>query len=60
MNTLTYLIPNDIHAYIITCNNEMLDMYINLLFDNGAYKVTLNGAIAFGAKSTYEVWKNAK
>ena len=60
MNTLTYYLPNDIYAYKITCNNDMLDMYMDLLFDNGVYKVNLNDKVVFAAKSTYEVWKNGK
>lgn len=60
MNTLTYYLPNDINAYKITCNNDMLDMYMDLLFDNGVYKVNLNDKVVFAAKSTYEVWKNGK
>lgn len=60
MNKLTYYLPNDIHAYKITCNNDMLDMYMDLLFDNGVYKVNLNDKVVFAAKSTYEVWKNGK
>lgn len=60
MNTLTYNLLNDIHTYVITCPDELLDMYMDLLFENGAYKVDLNNKVVFGALSTYEVYKNAK
>ena len=60
MNTLTYNLPNDIHTYVITCKDDVLDMYIELLFNNGAYRVNLNNKVVFGAKSTYEVWKDGK
>ena len=60
MNTLTYNILNDIHTYVITCPDELLDMYMELLFENGAYKVNLNNKLCFGALSTFKVWKYAK
>lgn len=60
MNTLTYNLTNDTHTYIIKCNDEFLDMYIELLFDNGAYRINLNNKVVFAAKSTYEVWKDGK
>lgn len=50
MNSLTYYIPNDIHAYIITCNDEMLEMYKSLLIENGAYKIFLDGEVIYNAK----------
>ena len=59
INTLTYFLPNDVNAYKITCNDEMLDMYMQLLFDNDVYKVNLNNKVVFAAKSTYESWKRA-
>ena len=37
----------------------MLDMYMQLLFDNDVYKVNLNNKVVFAAKSTYETWKRA-
>ena len=60
MNTLTYNMLNDIHTYVITCPDELLDMYMELLFENGAYKVNLNNKLGFGALSTFKVWKYAK
>ncbi len=50
MNTLTYYLSNDIHAYIITCNNEILEMYKSLLIENGAYKIFLNNEVIYDAK----------
>ena len=60
MNTLTYKLPNDIHAYVITCNDEWLDMYMELLFENDTYRVNLNNNVVFADLSTYELWKNEK
>lgn len=60
MNTLTYNLLNDVHTYVITCPDELLDMYMVLLFENNAYKVDLNNKVVFGALSTYKVWKDAK
>lgn len=60
MQTLTYNLPNDIYTYVITCPDELLDMYMALLFENGVYKVDLNNKVVFGALSTYEVWKDGK
>lgn len=58
MNTLTYNLKNDIHTYVMTCKDEWLDMYMELLFENGAYRVNLNNRVVFGALSTYKEWKN--
>lgn len=58
MNTLTYNIPNNIYTYSITCPDALLDMYMELLFENGAYRVNLNNKVVFGALSTYKEWKN--
>lgn len=60
MNTLTYNLLNDINTYVITCPDELLNMYMTLLFENGVYKVNLNNKVVFGALSTYEVWKDGK
>lgn len=60
MNTLTYNLKNDIYTYVITCKDEWLDMYIELLFENGAYRVNLNNNVVFADLSTYELWKNEK
>lgn len=50
MNTFRYYIPNDIHAYIITCNDEMKELYKNLLIENGAYKIMLNNEVIYDAR----------
>ena len=60
MNTLTYNLKNDFKTYVITCNDEWLDMYMQLLFENGAYRVNLNNNVVFADLSTYELWKNEK
>ena len=60
MNTLTYNLRNDPNTYVITCNDEWLDMYMELLFENGAYRVNLNNNVVFADLSTYELWKNGK
>ena len=58
INTLTYNLKNDFNNYVITCNDEWLDMYMQLLFENGAYRVNLNNNVVFADLSTYELWKN--
>ena len=60
MNTLTYNLRNDTQTYVMTCNDEWLDMYMELLFENGAYRVNLNNNVVFADLSTYELWKNGK
>ena len=60
INTLTYNLKNDFNNYVITCNDEWLDMYMELLFENGAYRVILNNNVVFADLSTYELWKNGK
>ena len=60
MNTLTYNLKNDIYTYVITCNDERLDMYMQLLFESGAYRVNLNNNVVFADLSTYESWKDEK
>ena len=57
INTLTYNLKNDFNNYVITCNDEWLDMYMELLFENGAYRVNLNNNVVFADLSTYESWK---
>ena len=47
MNTLTYNLPNDIHTYVMTCNDELLDMYKQLLIDEGCYKIYVNNELAY-------------
>ena len=60
MNTLTYNLKNDPNTYVITCNDEWLDMYMQLLFENDVYKVILNNKVKFTSYSQYESWKNEK
>ena len=60
INMLTYNLKNDFNNYVITCNDEWLDMYMELLFENGAYRVNLNNNVVFADLSTYELWKNEK
>ena len=60
MNILTYNLKNDIHTYSITCKDEWVDMYMQLLFENGAYRVNLNNKVVFADLSTYDLWKNEK
>ena len=59
MNTLTYRCPADIHTYSMTCKDEWLDMYMELLFENGAYRVNLNDNVVFADLSTYDLWKSS-
>ena len=60
INTLTYNLKNDFNNYVITCNDEWLDMYMELLFENDAYRVNLNNNVVFADLSTYDLWKNEK
>ena len=60
VNTLTYNLKNDFNNYVITCKDEWLDMYMQLLFENDAYRVNLNNNVVFPDLSTYELWKNGK
>ena len=60
MNTLTYRCLGDHITYVMTCKDEWLDMYMELLFENGAYRVNLNNNVVFADLSTYESWKNEK
>ena len=60
MNTLTYNLKNDPNTYVMTCKDEWLDMYMELLFENDAYRVNLNNNVVFADLSTYELWKNEK
>ena len=60
MNELQYNMPNDTNTYLITCPDELLNMYMELLFENGSYRVNLNNKVVFGALSTFKEWKDAK
>lgn len=58
MIKLEYNMPNDIYTYLITCPDNLLDMYVKLLFENGAYKVTMDTKVEFNDMKDYEVFKN--
>ena len=62
MNTLTYRCLGDHITYVMTCKDEWLDMYMQLLFENDVYKVILNNEVeyTFTSYSQYEAWKNEK
>ena len=60
MNTLTYNLRNDPYTYVITCEDERLDMYMQLLFESDVYKVNLNNELEFTSYSDFELWKNEK
>ena len=60
MNTLTYNLRNDPYTYVITCEDERLDMYMQLLFESDVYKVILNNRVEFTSYADYELWKNGK
>ena len=47
MNTLTYNLPNDIYTYVMTCNDEQVDAFTQLLIDEGAYKILLNNEVIY-------------
>lgn len=50
MNTLTYNLPNDIYTYVMTCNDEQVDPFTQLLIDEGAYKILLNNEVIYNEK----------
>ena len=54
MNILTYNCLGDIHTYSMTCKDEWLDMYIQMLFENDVYKVILNNRVEFTSYDDYE------
>ena len=60
MNTLTYRCLADHLTYVMTCSDDLLDLYMKLMFENGVYKVILNDEVVFTSYSDYELWKNAK
>ena len=60
MNILTYNCSGDIHTYSMTCKDEWVDMYMQLLFENDVYKVILNNKVKFTSYADYEKWKNEK
>ena len=60
MNTLTYRCLGDHLTYVMTCNDERLDMYIHMLFESNVYKVNLNDEVEFTSCADYEKWKNEK
>lgn len=60
MNTLTYNLKNDTITYVMTCNDDLLDLYIKLMFENDVYKVNLNDEVEFTSYADYVSWKNEK
>ena len=60
MNILTYRCLADRITYVMTCNDELLDLYIKLMFDNDVYKVNLNNGLEFTSYADYVQWKNGK
>lgn len=50
MNTLTYNLQNDIYTYVMTCNDEQVDAFTQLLIDEGAYKILLNNEVVYDGK----------
>ena len=60
MNILTYRCLGNHIPYVMTCNNDLLDLYIKLMFENDVYKVNLNNGLEFTSYADYEKWKNGK
>ena len=52
MTTLTYNLPCDTHTYVITCNEEMYELYINLLKENGAYLIMADNVTIYDGSLT--------
>ena len=50
MNTLTYNLENDTQTYTMTCNDEQLETFIQLLIDENAYKIYVNNELAYEKK----------
>lgn len=50
MVTLTYSIPYDIHTYVITCPNNLLKLYVDLLIENGAYEIYVDNEVYYDGK----------
>lgn len=47
MITYVYYMPGDIHAYKISCNNNLKDLYKRLLIENRVYKIFLNNKLIY-------------
>ena len=58
MHILTYRCLGNHIPYVMTCNDELLDLYIKLMFENDVYKVNLNNGLEFTSYADYEKWKN--
>lgn len=50
MNTLTYNLKTDFHTYVMTCSDEQIDAFTQLLIDEGAYKILLNNEVIYDGK----------
>ena len=60
MNTLTYNCLGDTYTYVMTCSDDLLDLYMKLMFENDVYKVNLNDELEFRSYADFESWKNEK
>ena len=62
MNTLTYRCLGDHITYVMTCKDDALDTYMQMLFDKDldVYKVILNNEVEFTSEAAYKSWKNEK
>ena len=62
MNTLTYRCLGDHLTYVMTCKDDALDTYMQMMFDEDldVYKVNLNDEVEFRSYADYEKWKNEK
>lgn len=47
MLTLTYNLPNSIYTYVITCPDDLVEKYYQLLRLNGAYKIMLDNEVIY-------------
>lgn len=47
MVTYVYYMPYEIHAYKISCNNKLKDLYKRLLIENSVYKIFLNNELIY-------------
>ena len=60
MNTLTYNLENDTQTYTMTCNDEQLETFIQLLIDENAYKIYVNNELAYEKKIRLVMMNNLK
>ena len=55
MTTLTYNLPNDIHTYVITCNEDMTELYVKLLKENGAYLIMADNVTVYDGALKWKI-----